>query len=386
MRYGRWISTILLLAWLFAVPAAGENPTVTLSGPQEVWARDMVELTVSVHGTNISRVVFTLEWDIRDMEVLGNKPDKLGVWTASQSGYQMAYINHGNGNEQEVVTLQMRVLDPAPGKKITVRLKDVVVTVDGRDISVGDVVWERTVSDVLSDDNYLSELRISDAVLDQEFSPLQQTYTATVESHVASVAVTAVPQEPGARIHVDSPPLEYGKTSVVTVTVTAEDGSERVYTIAVTRKDSPEREPGTNCHLQVITVTDYVLSPAFHPDVTDYVLWLPYETTHVEVNAIAQDTRAEVIVAGSNGLKAGMDNPISITCKAEDGTEKVYTVVAKRAAPHETPSTPETGNQTSLNSTGTVGDGIPSWVFVAVAVIVITGGAVVGILITGRKK
>ena len=381
MKFEKWI-LLILLCWFFLFPVSADTPAAELIGPESVWERELFEVVLYLRGTELSQVRFILDFDRENLEMTASLEDPEKAWSADMREPYMIYTNVGGGDAYQVCRLQFRVREGAQGKLVYIRLRNVTVMAGGREQNMTDLYWERTVSKPVSDDSFLSELRISDAVLDQKFSPWQQSYTATVESHVASVVVTAVPREQGAQVRVDSPPLEYGKTSQVTVKVIAEDGSERVYTIAVTRKDSPERKPSDNCYLQEITVNGYVLSPVFRPEVTEYVLWLPYETTKVELEAVAQDSRATVTVTGNTGLKAGKDNPIRILCKAEDGTERVYVIVAKRAGPHETP----TATQGENSPAGMVAAETPTWVLAAVAVAIVTGGAAVGILITGRKK
>jgi len=138
-----------------------------------------------------------------------------------------------------------------------------------------------------------------------------------------------------------------------------------------------------------------MISPVFEPRVTEYVLWLPYEVTSVEVVGIPKDDRAAVTVEGNSRLRAGRDNPITVTCTAEDGSEKVYTIVAKRAeeyVPVTTQITAATDEPAGGGETLPQTDAqeknvdIPSWSYIVVAVAGITGSAAVGILISERKK
>ena len=81
-------------------------------------------------------------------------------------------------------------------------------------------------------------------------------------------------------------------------------------------------------------VDGFLLSPGFSAENTQYVIWLPYETEDVTVSATPADSRANVIVEGGFNLIAGADNEIKVICTAENGVQKVYTVIAKRAAAH----------------------------------------------------
>ena len=76
---------------------------------------------------------------------------------------------------------------------------------------------------------------------------------------------------------------------------------------------------------------------------TEYVVWLPFETDKLTVSASTKDRNASYRVEGGNNLTAGADNEIRVICVAENGSEKIYTVIAKRAAdPNAKTVVPET--------------------------------------------
>ena len=96
----------------------------------------------------------------------------------------------------------------------------------------------------------------------------------------------------------------------------------------------PNYVAGSNTDLAGITVEGFLLSPAFSLENTEYVIWLPYETENITVGATAADSNASVTVEGGENLATGADNVIKVICTAEDGTQKTYTIIAKRAAAH----------------------------------------------------
>jgi hypothetical protein len=82
-------------------------------------------------------------------------------------------------------------------------------------------------------------------------------------------------------------------------------------------------------------VEGFLLSPVFDPNVTNYVIWLPYEVESVSVSGTPANKLAIVKVLGGNELLPGQDNEIQVICIEENGDQKVYTVIAKRAAAHD---------------------------------------------------
>ena len=390
MRILHIVLVLLVILLLSAVTVCAEED-VEIVGPETVYAREVFELVLWIDRADVTKITFAADFDREYMEMQALWPVDDSAWQSVPAMVGDAYqcLKPGTEGKQAVFQVRLRLKTVDAGTKVRFYLNNVVVWVGDTQYPVGDLVWERTVADIVSDDNYLSEMRITDGVLAPAFSPSQQNYTATVSHHVAQVGVTAIPRDDGASVEVVSPELEYGRTTDVTVTVTAEDGSVRVYTISVTREDAPDRIPSSNCDLGSLEVTDYKISPEFSPNVTDYVLWLPYETTNVEIIATPVDPLATVSVVGNKGFKAGQDNPIYVTCTAEDGTQKHYIITAKRAELYVPPTTETATTGVTAVTEGqiyTVAQDVPVWVYVVVAVAAVTGCAAVGILITDRKK
>ena len=161
----------------------------------------------------------------------------------------------------------------------------------------------------------------------------------------------------------------------MTVTVTAENGNTKRYYIYVTRQQDPNYVPSTDAALSSMTPSAGTLSPVFHTDVTEYVLYVPYETTALTISGSARDSKAlgvstkrEVLVipeetapdADENAANPpangeplpeaepeyrtlSSDEPLpegetiyTVTCTAEDGTTtKEYTVHVIRMPQYE---------------------------------------------------
>lgn len=84
--------------------------------------------------------------------------------------------------------------------------------------------------------------------------------------------------------------------------------------------------------LSSLAADGYSLMPAFDPKVTRYEILLPYEIQSIRIQATAADSKTTVTVEGGDDLVAGADNEIKVVCIAEDGSYKVYLVIAKRAS------------------------------------------------------
>lgn len=91
-------------------------------------------------------------------------------------------------------------------------------------------------------------------------------------------------------------------------------------------------------------------------------------------------------------MLAGADNEVKVICTAENGTEKVYTVIAKRAASHDgsaeptepgtaptDPDVPATTEQKKMDAPQN-GNSIQLWLVVVVGIVCLAVGTVVSVL------
>ncbi|MBR4830707.1 MAG: cadherin-like beta sandwich domain-containing protein [Bacilli bacterium] len=112
-----------------------------------------------------------------------------------------------------------------------------------------------TVTREGNDDNTLSGLEVEGYTLDPEFDPTKDDdhFTVTVPSDVDSVVVNATPNdEDGATVTVEGADNLQPGENTITVTVTAENGDEKVYTITVTKEEEPEEDEKITSHIRII--------------------------------------------------------------------------------------------------------------------------------------
>lgn len=132
--------------------------------------------------------------------------------------------------------------------------------------------------------------------------------------------------------------------TVTPVTVSDESANEftssRSVTINVSGKgrntsnDSDDKtvdinkEYSSNNNLSSLSVEGYSLEPEFDKDKTEYKLKLDSDVKSITVKARAEDENANVKGTGEINVTEGTNN-IKITVTAENGNEKVYTIVAE---------------------------------------------------------
>lgn len=174
-----------------------------------------------------------------------------------------------------------------------------------------------------SKDSTLSAFEVKEGAISPEFKKDVKEYTLTVPYETTEVNVTATPTDSKAKVEVKgNKDLKEGE-NVVTVTVTAEDGSTTDYIIKVTRARVPlalktlvikyENQQG-----ELIEVP---LNPTFAFDILEYSIEdLEYWVENLSVEAVANLEGAEINIQGADNLQVG-ENTITIALKIA-GDEK----------------------------------------------------------------
>jgi len=224
--------------------------------------------------------------------------------------------------------------------------------------------------------NNLATLTVANATLSPVFDKATTSYTAEVPFDVEKLEIQATAEIAEAKVAVNSPELAVNAATNVTVVVTSVSGAKKTYTIKTTRGQDPNFTGSAENTLSTLAVEGFLLSPVFDPAVTEYIVWLPYETESLKINAVPVDEKANIEISGGETLEAGQDNTVTVTCIAESGSRKQYTIIAKRAPAHGE----EGNNQGTILSTPTnnKNDKKSSGIPILLGIVMIIGGIALG--------
>ena len=330
---------MILCVGLFSISASAASASATLTGPSTVRAGDTITLTFNLNGTGIVSATGKLNYDANVLELKSTEQKINSAWAVDFGTNNFIAIDNTlekpiNSNTALLAVTFKVKSNVAVGTKISVSYTDIAV-VTTTETKIGTATYSATVAAPLSTDNNLASLTVSNATISPAFSAGTTSYTASVPFEVSKLNVSATAADGKAKVSVNSPNLTPNGTTNVTITVTAENGSKKTYTISVKRAQDPNYVSSGNNNLSGISVEGFLLSPVFSAENTQYVIWLPYETTSVKISGTAADSKASVEVIGGDNLAAGQDNPVKVICTAENGDKKEYTVIVKRAAAHD---------------------------------------------------
>lgn len=328
------IALLVLLTSL--APTAYAAGYGSLSGPSTVRAGDTITLSYGIGG-GVFGANGSVSYDSSQLTLQGYNASAPGGWQGSFNGNTFLFYDDTLSNAINGATIFTATFTVnqglAPGTAISVSVSGTVS--DGTTESGAGGSWSTTIAPPLSTNCDLSALTVSGANISPAFSAGVTSYSASVPFTTSSVQVSATAADSKSKVSVNNPGLVAGGTTSISVTVTAESGATKTYTIRIARAQDPNYVPSNNSKLESLTVEGQTLSPVFSPDVTQYYIWLPYETETVSVAGKAQDSKASVSVGQIPALEPGKGTDIAVTVTAEDKSQQVYTITAVRAPAHE---------------------------------------------------
>ena len=317
-----------LLLWCL-LPVTAEAAGASFSGSGSVRAGDSVTVTFSVSGSNIQGITAVLHYDSSALTLTGTRQLIGDSWSVDMSGGNLlAYdqsLNNPISGSSAVLAVTFRVKSGvAAGTKVSATITDIVTSDGNSDQSLNDASWSASVAPPPSGNANLSGLSCGSYALSPSFSAGTTEYSVTVPYDVSRLPLDYSAADGGANVSVSGNQLSVGVNTVV-LTVTAANGATRRYTISVTRQPDPTATLSSDADLADLTPSEGKLTPAFAPNITEYAVYVPYETTKLSLSATAKDSKALGVTQPDAALKQG-DNVLTVTCTAEDGTTRDYTV------------------------------------------------------------
>lgn len=244
-------------------------------------------------------------------------------------------------------TKEEYILDNVSNSKtsidITAVLRDSKASITGtgtKNLNVGDNEFKITVTAEdktsrdyiikvrrLSNNANLATLNVTSApqgTLTPNFTPtFYNYYTYTYDSKVTSINISATLEDSNAQII--SGIKEYSSSdSEANIVTTAEDGTTKTYVIKFSRNKSSDNS------LKSLSIDDYNLNETFTPSQTLYTATVPGTVSEININAIANDSKATVSGTGRYTLNYGT-NTIQVRVTAENTATKDYTITVTRS-------------------------------------------------------
>ena len=317
---------LALLLVLLLIPQTAQAAGASLSGSGSIQAGNTVTLTLSVPNS-----IYGLT---ADLSYSGNL--SFTNYNCSVSGWSILVNNNKfsvygtSSSSGGIIVVKLKVSGSAKeGDALSASFSNIVVSDGNSDTDLGTASWSGKVGAAPSGDCALSSLSCGNATLSPSFSSKTTYYTCTVPFAVSKLDLNYKKSDSNASVSVSGNDELAVGANTVAITVTAANGEKRTYTIEVTREQDPNYVPSTNGKLASLTIEGATLSPKFTSAVTDYIAYVPYETSQITVAATAADEKAK----GVNGTGAvrlsstESETVVTVAGVAEDGkSTEVYTI------------------------------------------------------------
>ena len=215
--------------------------------------------------------------------------------------------------------------------------EEIQINSDSVDVRIGGNGAEAK-SEIISVDNSknnakLDVMRLGIEGISPDFSPDVKEYYLIVDENVKDIDITAIPQNGKANVQVNGNKNLKNGLNKIEIDVTSEDKSKRnKYTINVTKTSN---EQNANADLATLAIENYVITPEFDANETNYSANVSNNTINLNILAISSDMNAKVNITGNTNLKYG-NNKVIITVTAENGiTSKKYNINVYRRNDNE---------------------------------------------------
>lgn len=406
------IILVLSLSFAFLLGAKMDfyAASASLTGPSTVRAGDTITLKLNISDEGKYGLEGSLNYDSSVVSLSSMSCDVSG-WKVENNGNAIIVYDDALSNPMNsyttVLTLKFKVNSGvATGTAVNISVSGIVTTDGSTESSIGTASYSTTIAAPLSGNANLSSLSVSEGTLSPGFSAGTTSYSiGEVDYSVSKLNISYTKEDSKASVSIKGNSLAVGNNTV-SVVVKAENGATKTYKISVTRKQDPNYVASSNAALGGIAISSGAISPTFSSEVTDYIVYLPYEYvgTDFSVTGTAADTKASGVTGGTISPLVEGVNTTTVVCKAEDGTEKTYkiTVVVMPQyngvvpniegvdAPvadtevEDTELEPSTEDDITVDSGKDTGGGIAG--AVAIVVIIILIGALIYVLFFLNKR
>ncbi|MEE3343175.1 MAG: cadherin-like beta sandwich domain-containing protein [Bacilli bacterium] len=284
------------------------------------------------------------------------------------------------------------------GTKYNIRLINIEASDNEHNlVSIDDISSEIKI---VSDDNTLSNLTITNGSLSPKFNKNTTTYTATVSKD--KTTVTATPSSSTAKVagNIGEVKLNYG-VNKLTITVTSELGTTKTYNLTITRPQPATTKPDTpkpttpsnnnttsnktstetttttqetptkdkDASLKSLKIKNHYID--FNPKKYTYKLNVKNNETSLEITATPNSSKAKVEIEQPETLEIGK-NSIIITVTAEDGTICKYELeVTREKEKTTTTEKVTTGKKEESNKKFSIFPSIPLSILILIILIIL---------------
>ena len=332
-----------------ALPPVSSGMKIYAFMNSRIYDREKVIVAIQLEGAlGAYAVSGTLDFNADLLEYKGVREQSWSLITHNENGFIsfIAYDSDKTGstrNTRTVLEIEFVLREGALGRQVLFDLNNIIAVSGGLSYSV---LGSQTLRRVNLRSNGEFKLKINNAD-NFVFSKDIFEYDIIVKSSVAALDIDY--EYPfGASCIVGNTIIPDNDVLEIMVIYKDPEGESFTYTINVKREK--EVIPDNNCYLSYLFVKGFSISPEFHRSTLRYSLTVPYEVKKLTLEFSPESDNCDTELSNPD-LKVG-ENTIRITCIAEDGNVKIYTVMVTREAETSVSQKPENSEAEPISLNG----------------------------------
>ena len=178
---------------------------------------------------------------------------------------------------------------------------------------------EETPTEEKSNNANLKTLTVEGQELIPKFSQNVTSYTLQVPEETTKLEIKAEPEDAKATVSTKGNDILVNEgESIITVSVSAEDGTVKIYEIKVEKVSQEVQGLG----LKSLKIEGTDINSKFKPNVYNYEINIDKSVANLKIEAISNDETATVEILGNENFKDG-ENLVTIIVSSKDGENKV---------------------------------------------------------------
>ena len=312
----------LLILMLIPIKINAETLTTTINCPEKAKPETIISCTITTTATS----------PLNGLKLNHNLDNNLTYQKTSINNNWKTYYKDKNGlaitklnnTEKEIINIELYFKTPklnTTNNTYTINLTNIEASNNNYDLLTSSNISKQIT--VVSDDNSLSNLTITNASLTSNFNKNKLDYEGTTNDN--NITINATPTDKNAKVtgHTGNQTANYG-SNIYTITVTSPLGNIRNYTITIIRQlPKSKNSEETNPTLKNIEIEGSSIN--FKQDKYNYEIEVPNNQTTIDLSALPFAKDSKVEIDKPDYLKEG-NNIITITVTAKDGTVCKYTI------------------------------------------------------------
>ena len=300
----------------------GKSVTITVTVPNV----NTVDLTATVSGAGTSGTIRLVDGSMTGEAKNFSKsitvtPTSAGTISVSISSDSNAVLNgqYVNVAASKSITVTEPVVTPSSTGTTTnntTTKPSTNTTTNKPTTNTNTNTNKNTTTTTKSSNANLKNMILSVEGLTPAFGKDITTYSLNVGENVNEIKVSASVEHSRASYSVSGNTELKDGENVITVKVTAEDGTVKTYTINVLKSDDPIKSDAT---LSSLIIEDVDLGQTFDPNVTEYIVGdITVKNSKLNIYAYPSNENATVEIIGNEDLEVG-EGKVTIRVTSENG-------------------------------------------------------------------